>query len=111
MSGVTQGLATAFDTTFVGLVFVALLLLPTEALKRLEYGMLDRIESFTNDVLLRRLADAEDKIAHFKSAHLSPELAQALEPPSFGGRAATFQPHRPADLMCGRFESIRREAT
>jgi biopolymer transport protein ExbB/TolQ len=74
MGGVTQGLATAFDTTFVGLVFAALLLFPTESLKRIEYGMLDRIESFTNESLLRRFADDEPTEA------LSPELARVLEP-------------------------------
>lgn len=74
MGLVTQGLATAFDTTFVGLVFAALLLFPTETLKRIEYGMLDRIEAFTQDTLLRRLADETPRDA------LSPEMARLLEP-------------------------------
>jgi biopolymer transport protein ExbB/TolQ len=74
MGGVTQGLATAFDTTFVGLVFAALLLFPTESLKRIEYGMLDRIESFTNESLLRRFADDAP------TETLSPDLARILEP-------------------------------
>ena len=54
---VTSGLATAFDTTLIGLVFAMFLLFPTESLRRTEYGMLDRIEVFANESLLRRLSD------------------------------------------------------
>jgi hypothetical protein len=74
MGIVTQGLATAFDTTFVALVMAIMLLFPAESLKRVEYGMLDRIESFTNDALLRRLSDEPD------DTPLSPEMAKLLEP-------------------------------
>ncbi len=74
MGGVTQGLSTAFDTTLVALVLAILLLFPTESLKRIEYGMLDRIELFTNETLLRRMAD--DELAD----KLSPDIARHLEP-------------------------------
>lgn len=57
MEGVTKGLATAFDTTLLGLVCVIILMFPTETLRKVEYGMLDRIEEFTNESLLRRMAD------------------------------------------------------
>lgn len=57
LGGVTSGLATAFDTTLIALVMAILLLFPTESLKKIEYGMLDRIEAFTNESLLRRLSD------------------------------------------------------
>lgn len=73
MGLVTQGLATAFDTTFVALVMAILLLFPTEELKRTEYGMLDRIEAFTNESLLRRMSDES-------ASKLSPEIARLLEP-------------------------------
>ena len=33
------------------------LLFPTESLRRTEYGMLDRIEAFANESLLRRMSD------------------------------------------------------
>jgi biopolymer transport protein ExbB/TolQ/antitoxin component HigA of HigAB toxin-antitoxin module len=74
MGGVTQGLSTAFDTTFVALVLAIVLLFPTESLKRVEYGMLDRIEAFTHETLLRRMSDDA------ASEALSPELARLLEP-------------------------------
>jgi len=54
---VTTGLSTAFDTTLVALVMAILLLFPTESLRKTEYAMLDRIEAFTNESLLRRMAD------------------------------------------------------
>ncbi len=54
---VTMGLSTAFDTTLIGLVMTVLLLFPTEALRKREYAMLDRIEAFCNDQLLRRMSD------------------------------------------------------
>lgn len=57
MKQVTSGLATAFDTTLVALCMAIVLLFPTEALRKTEYGMLDRIESFANDSILRRMSD------------------------------------------------------
>jgi len=56
---VTAGLATAFDTTFLALVMAIVLLFPTEQLRKTEYAMLDRIEAFSNESLLRRMADDE----------------------------------------------------
>jgi biopolymer transport protein ExbB/TolQ len=56
---VTDGLATAFDTTLLGLVCVVILMFPTEALKKIEYGMLDRVQGFANESLLRRMAEGQ----------------------------------------------------
>lgn len=58
MRGVTDGLATAFDTTLLGLLTVVILMFPNEALKKIEYDMLDRVQAFANDSLLRRMADS-----------------------------------------------------
>jgi biopolymer transport protein ExbB/TolQ/DNA-directed RNA polymerase subunit RPC12/RpoP len=74
MGGVTQGLAVAFDTTFLALIMAIILLFPTEALRKTEYGMLDRIEAFTNGSLLRRMSDDTE------AGPLPPEVARALEP-------------------------------
>lgn len=57
MNKVTDGLATAFDTTLLGLVCVVILMFPTESLRKIEYGMLDRIEEFTQESLLRRMGE------------------------------------------------------
>ncbi|MCH8830309.1 MAG: MotA/TolQ/ExbB proton channel family protein, partial [Planctomycetes bacterium] len=57
MGTVTSGLPTAFDTTMLALVMAILLLFPTEWLRKTEYRMLDRIEEFANESLLRRMSD------------------------------------------------------
>jgi biopolymer transport protein ExbB/TolQ len=59
MREVTNGLATAFDTTMLGLVCVVMLMFPTEALKKIEYDMLDRVQAFSNESLLRRMAEGQ----------------------------------------------------
>ena len=59
MRNVTDGLATAFDTTLLGLICVVILMFPTEALKKTEYGMLDRVQGFANESLLRRMAEGD----------------------------------------------------
>ena len=57
LEGITQGLSTAFDTTLIALIMAILLLFPTESLRKSEYQMLDRIEFFANEQLLRRMTD------------------------------------------------------
>jgi len=62
MSGlerVTGGLAIAFDTTFLALVMAIVLLFPTEWLRKIEYALLDRIQAFANESLLRRLREEQ----------------------------------------------------
>ncbi|MCA9124139.1 MAG: MotA/TolQ/ExbB proton channel family protein [Planctomycetaceae bacterium] len=64
MEQVVAGLSTAFDTTLIALCMAIVLLFPTEALRKIEYRMLDRIQEFANESLLRRLTDeaAEDDL-------------------------------------------------
>jgi biopolymer transport protein ExbB/TolQ len=57
MGMVTSGLAVAFDTTLLGLVCVIILMFPCETLRKTEYAMLDRVEEFANESLLRRMAE------------------------------------------------------
>jgi biopolymer transport protein ExbB/TolQ len=59
MQEVTNGLSIAFDTTLLGLLCVVLLMFPCETLRKTEYAMLDRIEEFANESLLRRLAEGQ----------------------------------------------------
>jgi len=59
---VTSGLAVAFDTTLIALALAILLLFPTETFRKIEYAMLDRIEAFTNESLLRRMADEQEPV-------------------------------------------------
>jgi biopolymer transport protein ExbB/TolQ len=83
LMGVTGGLATAFDTTLVALLFAIVLVFPTEALRKSEYAMLDRIAIFTSESLLRRMADERD------TADLEemPEMVR-------GTLASAFQEHQ-----------------
>jgi biopolymer transport protein ExbB/TolQ len=83
MTQVTRGLATAFDTTLVALVMAILLLFPMESLRRIEYAMLDRIEQFANESLLRRLSDRQ---ATPDADHLPEVVRQALD--------SAFQQHQ-----------------
>lgn len=59
MKTVTDGLAVAFDTTLVGLVCVVILMFPCETLRKTEYAMLDRVERFANESMLRRMSEGE----------------------------------------------------
>jgi biopolymer transport protein ExbB/TolQ len=61
---VTKGLATAFDATLLALVMAIVLVFPVEGLRKIEYGMLDRIEAFSNDSLLRRMAEERTSLRH-----------------------------------------------
>ena len=80
---VTQGLSTAFDTTLLALTMAILLLFPTESLRKAEYGMLDRIELFANESLLRRMSDEQGPV---KTADLPDVVREALE--------GTFREHQ-----------------
>lgn len=80
---VTGGLATAFDTTMLGLVCVVILMFPTEALKKIEYGMLDRVQAFANESLLRRMAEGQPQ---GEDAAMPKVVRQALE--------SAFQEHQ-----------------
>jgi len=73
---VTAGLATAFDTTLIALVMAILLLFPTESLRKAEYAMLDRIEAFANESLLRRMTEERQPPA---AAELPDVVRHALD--------------------------------
>jgi len=72
MKQVTGGLATAFDTTLIALCMAIVLLFPTESLRKTEYTMLDRIETFANEWLLRRMSDSDDDL----SSGVMPEIVR-----------------------------------
>lgn len=57
LNGVTGGLATAFDTTLVALVMSLLVKFPTSSLQKQEEGLLNGIDDYCNENLLKRLDD------------------------------------------------------
>jgi biopolymer transport protein ExbB/TolQ len=57
MGGVTGGLATAFDTTLLGLIYALFLTLPMSSLQKLEEDTLTNVDAYCNENFLPRLND------------------------------------------------------
>lgn len=57
---VTGGLAGAFETTLIALVLSMLIMLPTAASQKNEQALLDQIDEYCNDALLRRLRERDN---------------------------------------------------
>jgi len=57
LNGVTGGLATAFDTTLVALVMSIMVMFPTSALQKAEEDLLNSVDAYCNENLLKRLSD------------------------------------------------------
>ncbi len=55
LNNVTGGLSTAFDTTLVALVFSMLVMFPTSSMQKSEEDILNRVDEYTNENLLKRL--------------------------------------------------------
>ncbi len=60
MGGVTGGLATAFDTTLLALVYSIILSLPMSSLQKIEEDNLTHIDAYCNEILLPRLNDGSN---------------------------------------------------
>jgi biopolymer transport protein ExbB/TolQ len=57
LNGVTGGLATAFDTTLVALVMSMLVMFPASSMQKSEEDLLNSIDEYCNENLLKRLND------------------------------------------------------
>lgn len=55
VSGITEGLSTAFNTTLLGLILAIILIFPMSAMQKREEDCLTEIDTFCNDNLLLRL--------------------------------------------------------
>ena len=60
LSQVTTGLAVAFDTTLVALVMSILIMLPMSTLQTAEENLLNNVDEFCNENLLRRLNEQRE---------------------------------------------------
>ena len=60
MGGVTSGLATAFDTTLLALIYAITLSLPMSSLQKVEEDNLTHIDAYCNEILLPRLNDGSN---------------------------------------------------
>ena len=57
LNEVTSGLATAFDTTLIALVMSILVMFPTSSMQKAEEDMLNWVDEYCNENLLKRLDD------------------------------------------------------
>ena len=57
LNGVTGGLATAFDTTLIALVMSMLVMFPTSSMQKAEEDLLNWVDEYCNENLLKRLDD------------------------------------------------------
>ncbi|MEX2213547.1 MAG: MotA/TolQ/ExbB proton channel family protein [Phycisphaeraceae bacterium] len=58
LSGITGGLAMAFDTTLVALVMSLIIMFPASSLQKSEEDLLNWVDEYCNENLLKRLADS-----------------------------------------------------
>ncbi|QNN22236.1 hypothetical protein HED60_08100 [Planctomycetales bacterium ZRK34] len=73
---VTGGLSVAFDTTLVALVMSLLVSIPTTALRKSEEDLLNRVDEYCNENLLKRINDDESQIASGGNAQV---IRKAIE--------------------------------
>ncbi len=59
LDSVTSGLATAFDTTLVALVMSLLVMFPTSSMQKAEEDLLNWVDEYCNENLLKRLKDSD----------------------------------------------------
>jgi biopolymer transport protein ExbB/TolQ len=79
LNGVTSGLATAFDTTLIALVMSLLVMFPTSALQKMEEDVLNWVDEYCNENLLKRLNDGREGGAERGTGGISPSLQRAIE--------------------------------
>ena len=60
LNDVTSGLATAFDTTLIALVMSMFVMFPTSSLQKAEEDMLNSVDEYCNENLLKRLNDGRE---------------------------------------------------
>jgi len=60
LNNVTGGLATAFDTTLIALVMSMFVMFPTSSLQKAEEDMLNSVDEYCNENLLKRLNDGHE---------------------------------------------------
>lgn len=59
LNGVTGGLSTAFDTTLVALVMSMLVMFPSSSMQKSEEDLLNWVDEYCNENLLKRLKESE----------------------------------------------------
>ena len=75
LNNVTGGLATAFDTTLLALVMSMLVMFPSSSLQKAEEDLLNWVDEYCNENLLKRLQDGGD----FTSAQDTTKIRKAFD--------------------------------
>ncbi len=76
VTAITSGLATAFNTTLLGLILSMLLIFPMSSIQKMEEDSLNNIDAFCNEVVLPRLDDGGTNAG--ASAGSIPQLVEQL---------------------------------
>ncbi len=75
---VMGGLGTAFDTTLLALCMAVVLIFPMKSMQKAEEDLLNAVDEYTNDNLLRRLQDAERQSAASDEERLEQAIHAAM---------------------------------
>lgn len=76
LNNVTGGLATAFDTTLVALVMSLLVKFPAASMQMAEEGLINWVDEYCNENLLKRLDDGREGQNGAPAAAASPQAIQ-----------------------------------
>jgi len=78
LNDVTSGLATAFDTTLIALVMSMFVMFPTSSLQKAEEDMLNSVDEYCNENLLKRLNDGREGPEEAGGGSVPSEVRQAI---------------------------------
>lgn len=78
LNDVTGGLATAFDTTLIALVMSMFVMFPTSSLQKAEEDMLNSVDEYCNENLLKRLNDGHESPAEAGGGTAPGDVRQAI---------------------------------
>jgi hypothetical protein len=78
LSNVTGGLATAFDTTLIALVMSMFVMFPTSSLQKAEEDLLNSVDEYCNENLLKRLNDGREHLEDGGEIPASGDVRQAI---------------------------------
>jgi len=87
LNNVTGGLATAFDTTLVALVMSMLVMFPTSSLQKAEEDLLNWVDEYCNENLLKRLDDGREGGAERGSSLQQAAIQQSVDRAMVGHHA------------------------
>jgi biopolymer transport protein ExbB/TolQ/DNA-directed RNA polymerase subunit RPC12/RpoP len=80
LNNVTGGLATAFDTTLVALVMSMLVMFPSSSMQKAEEDLLNWVDEYCNENLIKRLNDGGDLASPGDPATVRRAIDEALAP-------------------------------